>query len=150
MLIFSYSRIPQQFTSSVRLTDWGLSMPVCYPVFLLISLYDNAIREFLDYRLVREKIWRPRNNPATATSRRIQESEPPACSSWMHFCLLCSFSRISVSHSNLRLACDLQTQASRCLSVIPCFHLSRWMTTLYANFWITDSSGRKYADRAMR
>lgn len=84
MLIFSYFIIPQQLASSVQLTDWSLSMLVCYPAFSLIALSDNAIHKSFDNRLVREKIWRPRNNPATAASRRIRESEPPACSSCLH------------------------------------------------------------------
>ena len=68
MLIFSYFSIPQQLTPSGRLTDWRLSTPVCYPDFSLTSLSDKTIRKSSDYRLVREKICRPRDNPATAPS----------------------------------------------------------------------------------
>ena len=63
------------------------------------------------------------------------------------YSLLCSFFHIPAFHSNLRQAGDLQTEGCRHLSVILTFHLLRCLTRLYVNPPITDSSGRKYADR---
>ena len=40
-------------------------------------------------------------------------------------------------------------QAGASVSVTPTFHLPRCMTTPYANLPITDSAGRKYADRGI-
>ena len=63
--------------------------------------------------------------------------------------LLCSFFHIPAFHSNLRQAGDLQTEGCRHPSVILTFHLPRCLTRLYVNYPITDSSGRKYADRGI-
>ncbi len=72
----------------------------------------------------------------------------PACIVLPHS-LLCSFFHISVFHSNLRQAGDLQTEGCRRLSVIPTFYILHCMTVLYTNIPITDSSGRKCGDIAM-
>lgn len=72
----------------------------------------------------------------------------PACIVLPHS-LLCSFFHISVFHSNLRQAGDLQTEGCRHLSVILTFHLLRWLTRLYANHPITDSPWRKCVDRGL-
>ena len=63
--------------------------------------------------------------------------------------LLCSFFHITVFHSNLRWTGDLQTEGYRRLSVILIFRLPLCITILYTNIPITDSSGRKYADRGI-
>ena len=79
MLIFSYTSIPQRLTLSGRLTDWRLSMTVCYPDFSLTSLYDNTICKYYDYRLVKEKICWAENKPATALSWRIYNEHVSQC-----------------------------------------------------------------------
>ena len=63
--------------------------------------------------------------------------------------LLCSFFHIPAFHSNLCQTGDLQSEGCRHLSVILTFHLLRCLTRLYVNLPITDSSGRKYADRGI-
>ena len=153
MLIFSYYRIPQQLTLNWRLTDWRLSTPVCYPDFSHTSLYNNTLHKYSDYRLVRVKIWWPRNNPATqlfpgAFKEMSRRREVLVCIV-LPFCLLCSFFHITVFHSNLRWTGDLQTEGCRRLSVILIFHIPLCITILYTNIPITDSSGRKYADRGI-
>ena len=55
----------------------------------------------------------------------------------------------SDTHGQTPTVRHLQTEGCRRLSVIPTFHLPRSMTTLYTNIPITDSSGRKYADRGI-
>ena len=73
----------------------------------------------------------------------------PACIVLPHS-LLCSFFHISVFHSNLRQAGDLQTEGYRSQSVTHTFYLPHCMTVLYTNIPITDSSGRKCGDIAMQ
>ncbi len=127
-------------------------LSVCYPDFPLTSLYDNAIRKSSYHRFVWEKICWPWNNPATASSRRFQEAScrrAVLIRIVLPFCLLCSFFHISVFHSNLRQAGDLQTEGCRRQSVIPIFYLLHCMTALYTNIPITDSSGRKYTERGL-
>ena len=73
----------------------------------------------------------------------------PACIVLPHS-LLCSFFHISVFHSNLRQAGDLQTEGCRRQSVIPTFYLLHCMTAPYTNIPITDSPGKKCGDIAMQ
>lgn len=73
----------------------------------------------------------------------------PACIVLPHS-LLCSFFHISVFHSNLRQAGDLQTEGYRRQSVIPTFYLLHCMKAPYTNIPITDSSGKKCGDIAMQ
>ena len=73
----------------------------------------------------------------------------PACIVLPHS-LLWSFFHISVFHSNLRQAGDLQTEGYRRQSVIPTFYLLHCITAPYTNIPITDSPGKKCGDIAMQ